>query len=141
MKDLVSFVRRLSLVLFLMTFASAIVSANFTVTLFIDNNLNGLKEPTESMVTGATVQAYCSDGNTVSAIDNGDGTYTVATTAPSCRVEVNASSLGLGSANNHVGGTGVMPTVFVATGANTGGIISYRSLLLYRIANPIPKWL
>ena len=118
----------------LIAFAITSINANISGIVYKDFNLNGQKDANDVGVVGATVSAVCEDLTTPTTTTDASGTYTitVSTAGDKCRVEVNASHIGMTSAANAQGAT---PLVDVVSDGQTHNV-SVASSSTFCQANP-----
>ena len=109
----VGYIKIFLMQLLVIFFAITGVDANISGTVYKDFNLNGQKDANDAGVVGATVTAVCEDLTTTIATTDLNGMYmiTVATAGNKCRVEVNASHIGMTSSANAKGATPLVDVV------------------------------
>ncbi len=88
--------------LFLSVVTSSCVTADIIGTVYKDFNFNGTQDGGDTSVIGASIKATCDDGNVYTSTTDSSGVYTLTgfPVGSKCRVEVDASSQGVGSGTN-----------------------------------------
>ena len=99
---------------------------------FKDFNLNGIKDPEDSGLSNIPLKATCDDGSIHNTTTGDCGVYNFAlgTNITRCRIEVDPSGAGFGSAENGQGGSAA-PLVSFSTNGNLEHNISIASPATY----------
>ena len=126
---------------------SSLAIADISGVVFKDYNNNGLKDDNNSVAYAVPVSANCDDGKTYSTTTDDSGSYTLSipSDANKCRLDINASAIGLyGGVQSAT--DNIHPLVSVVNNGTTGYNISLSSPATYCQENPdvamvtIPGW-